>query len=106
MCIRDRVGGVPVAELERNQSNCVLTSFVQGRRSLHHPNDEDLSLGTRSVGRVDFRSAVDVYKRQAYGGVEDDCGGGGKNAVGSNSWNVRDSAEFGEVDPVSNRSFS
>jgi hypothetical protein len=32
--------------LERNHSNCVLLSFVQGRRSLR-PTDEDLSVGPR-----------------------------------------------------------
>jgi len=31
--------------LERNQSPCILMSFVEGRHS-HAPSDEDLSLGT------------------------------------------------------------
>jgi len=35
-------------ESERNQSNSVLLSFVQGCRSLH-PSDEDQSLGTPAL---------------------------------------------------------
>jgi hypothetical protein len=43
--------------MERNQSKCVLSIFVQGRRFLH-PTDEDLSVGTPTLLVASRLSAI------------------------------------------------